>query len=427
MSDQHLLRACEIVAQKDTQPLRRALFEQLSSRTPALRAARAVWERLGPGGLGAAFVGTLALERVLEVRFPGQDADLLAVGKYENERRQFAALGALDPTLHVSAIALRPSINGGPPRLDASVLREGWSAIRDYANGGDFLVAARVAETVGYYLAMLPQLARHRAPAVLVSSDTNPYATAFVHAARRLGRKTCFVTHGHVAEGPPPLDFDVSLLDGPAVRDVYQRAGPIRGAVVFKGSEGVVAPMDASRLADGAKTLGVVLSILVDWRRVATLVRRLQTELRPKRTVVRLHPNRTLRDPRWAEAFDPATVRVSMGQNTLVDDVAGCQLVVAGNTSAHLTVLKAGIPTVYLPGVDEIGEDYYGFVRDGIVAAANDGSIDIAEIRRFYDDPGWPARFARFDAGYPDRQAACDRAVVEALRGLVTPRKGRSA
>ena len=63
------------------------------------------------------------------------------------------------------------------------------------------------------------------------------------------------MTHGHVAEGPPALDFDLCLLDGPVVRDVYARAGPIRGRVTFKGSEGTVRRMDASRLRRGVKTL----------------------------------------------------------------------------------------------------------------------------------------------------------------------------
>jgi hypothetical protein len=74
-----------------------------------------------------------------------------------------------------------------------------------------------------------------------------------------------------------------------------------------------------------------------------------------------------------------------------------------------------------------MGDDYYGFARDGIVARAAPGSIDPAAIARFYRDPQWPARFARFDAGYPDRQPDCDRAVREALRALLAPRGSRKA
>lgn len=422
MQEPELSRACEIVARKDAQPLRRALFEQLSDRTRAVRAARTAWEHLGNGRRAAAFVSALAVKSYLEVRFPTEDADVLAIWKYENERRQIAALQALDPTLRIANIEIAPSIGLGNATPAGAPWAAAWEVLRTHASRGDFLIAARVAETVGYYLRMLAELARQPASAVLVSSDTNPYARALVHAARRLGKRTCFVTHGHVAEGPPPLDFDLSILDGDAVRDVYERAGPVRGAVVFKGSEGVARPMDTTRLADGTRTLGIVLSILVDWRNVGRLLTRWRDTLGPERIVLRLHPNVTMRDPRWADRIDLDRVHVSLGERPLAEDVLDCDLVLAGNTSAHLTVLKLGVPTAYVQELDEVGADYYGFVRDRIVAPVDARAIALPVIARFYSDPEWPSRFARYDAGYPDSQRACDEAVIRALHELTEPR-----
>jgi hypothetical protein len=295
--------------------------------------------------------------------------------------------------------------------------------LRTHASRGDFLVAARVASTVGYYQRMLPWLARSRASAVLVSSDTNPYAMALVAAARRLGKKTCFVTHGHVAEGPPALRFDLALLDGPAVLEVYGRAGPVTAEVVFKGSEGRVRSMNTSGLSATSgtvATVGVLSSILSDPRRVGKILGRLEETRSPRRIVLRLHPNRTMRDPRWSTEVNVDSVEVSEGKRPLTEDADGCDLIVAGNTSAHLTALKWGVPTVYLPGLDEAGEDYYGFVERGVVPAfPSPEALDVDAIARFYDAPDWAVRFARFDAGYPDRQAACDEAVREALTRLI--------
>jgi hypothetical protein len=360
----------------------------------------------------------------LAVRFPARDADFLAVCKYENEERQIAALRALDPKLRIESISLetapRPGALGERPAVRE--LAAGWAVLCEHASG-DFLVAAEVASTVGYYLRMCTLLERCRAPAVLVSSDTNPYALALVHAARRVGRKTCFVTHGHVAEGPPPLDFDLSLLDGPAVREVYERAGPVRGAVVLKGSEGIARPMQTARLTRGVRTLGVVMSILVDWRRAGALLDRLRAALSPERIVLRLHPNRTMLDPRWADHLRLDGVDISFGDGSLVADAERCDLIAAANTSAHLTILKLGVPSVYVPGLDDVGDDYYGFVRERVVAtAAIDGAVDTRSIARFYDDPAWAVRFGRFDAGYLDRQEACDRAVVAGMRALLSER-----
>jgi hypothetical protein len=418
LSDPELEAACAIVAHKDVQPLRRAMFDRLVRQRPAVGAVVAAWDRVGAGRRAVALVGAVAAKSFLELGLPRSDADLLAVTAYDNEARQVAALARLVPELRVASIGMDPrAALTAWSRLPA--LARDAPLMRTYVAGGDFLVAARVASTIGYYRRLRPWLATTKTPAVLVSSDANPYAVALLAAARSLGRRTCFVTHGHVAEGPPPLDVDLALLDGPVVHEVYARAGPIRGRVVYKGSEGAVRTMRTDGLKRGIRTLGVVLSILVDWPRVGELVRQLRADVRPGRLILRLHPNRDMRDPGWARHVD-AGIEVSDDGRSLVDDVTACDLVVAGNSSAHLTVLKLGVPTACVDALDDMGHDYYRFVAEGIVPEVH-GGLDPARLVAFYEDPGWAARFARFDASYPDRQPECDRDVAAALRALCRP------
>lgn len=426
-----LERACEIVAEKDVQPLRRALFRRLAEQRPTVRAALATWDRLGKGSSRAAFVAAYAAKSFLDPRLPDRECDIVAAWQYANERRQVETLARLVPELRLACVTLGPTALlsltrwrelVAPPRAGHGA----WTLLERFARRGDFLVAARVAGTIGHYLRMRSFLEQSPARAVLVSSDANPFPLALVCAARELGKKTCFVTHGHVADGPPPLDFDLSLLDGPAVREVYARAGPIRGRVAFKGSEGFVRRMDPSRVRRGVRTLGVFLSILVDWRRVSEVLARLRAELRPERVVLRLHPNREMRHSGWAGPLDLGGVRVSDGDRTLVADAEACDLVAAGNSSAHLSVLKLGVPTLYVPELDELEPDYYRFVAEGIVAPKPTGPLDLEQIATFYEGPGWMARFARFDAGYPDSQARCDNEVATELRRLVGRQGGAS-
>lgn len=108
-------------------------------------------------------------------------------------------------------------------------------------------------------------------------------------------------------------------------------------------------------------------------------------------------------------------MEVSDGERVLTEDAARCDLVVSGNSSAHLSVLKAGVPTAYVAGLDLLSDDYYGFVAQGIVPQ----SLDPEAVGRFYAEPGWVERFRRFDAAYPDREEECDRAVRVALARLV--------
>lgn len=415
-----LERACGIVALKDTQPLRRALFRRKTERSVAVQAALATWRVLGTGRRARAFVGAYGAQSFWGVRAPERDASVWTLAQYANERRQLEALEALVPEQDVARLELEPALI--VPRADRpsiAMRRVARALLADYVARGDFLVAARVASTLGYFLRMFPMLARSRARAVWVSSDANPYAVALTAAARAHGLRTCFVTHGHVAEGPPALDFDLAIVDGPAVRDVYARAGTIRAHVVFRGSEGEVRPMQTAELRRHVETLGVFTSILVSWPAVGRAIARLRAVHAPRRVLLRLHPNREMRDRDWAAHLDLSGVEVSDGDRSIEEDASRCALVAAGSSSVHLSVLKLGVPSLYVRDLDELDDDYYRFVQLGILPRATDAGPSREQIAAFYEDTGWPARFAHFDAAYPDRQAACDADVRRALLALV--------
>ena len=417
--DAALERACAIVARKDVQPLRRALFARKAQRDAAIRAALAVWARLPTREARVAFVSLYGAHAHAQVRWPARDALVLAVHAYRNEERQLRALAALDPRLDVASITLATPRASALAR-GALAIRRARSVLASYADG-DFLVAARVAATAGSFLRMDEALARSTARAVWVSSDGNPYAVALARAAASRGIRTCFVTHGHVAEGPEPLDFDLAILDGEVVREVYARSGPIRGRVVLRGTEGAARPMCVTRLEGGIETLGVLASILVDYARLGDTIRRLRESLRPRRVLLRLHPNLEMRDPHWRRALASPDVVVSDGGRTLEEDLDASDLVVAGNSSVHLGALKRGVPSAYDPRLDDAPDDYYRFVEMGIVprlASELSPSASCASLRAFFEDPQWAARFARFDAGYLDPEARA-REVREALRELV--------
>ncbi len=424
--DDALARACAIVAHKDSQPLRRALFRRKAERTPAIRAALATWRVLGTSSAAAAYVAAYAAASFVETRLPRSDAPIWAAWQYENEERALSSLARLDPALRLAPVTFgfgpRPVLEalGAAPR---PVDRRAWRILSEYAGRGDFLVAARVASTVGYFQRLLPALERSSARAVWVSSDTNPYAVALTHAAECAGRRTCFVTHGHVAEDPPPLAFDLAIVDGAAVRDVYARAGPVRGRVVFRGAQGSARPMRTAPLRGEIGTVGVFLSILVDPAKLARAITELREALGPRRLLLRLHPNHQMRDPRWDRGVDLRGVEVSDATRPLEDDAARCELVAAGNSSAHLTALKLGVPSVYVGALDEVPDDYYGFVAARLLPSLSaEPRPTPGQIAAFYEDPGWARRFARFDAAYPDRQGECDREVRAALLELIAPR-----
>lgn len=414
------------VAHKDGAPFRQHAFAYLASRRAPVRLAVGLHRAL-PRPLARGMVSAFGWASALKTDLPPKPADIVTAGLYRNEERQFAALRRGMPGVHYLAVDLgRPALTRGRTwgrALRALASAEAHRTMRAAASGDDFLVAARRAETVGHWLGLRGSLERTGARAVLVSSDTNPYACALIARAREAGLRVAFVNHGHIpADGMPPLDVDLAILDGEALLDVYRTAGPVTADVVFRGSEGSYRPMRTDGLRGGAPTVGIFASLLVDWARLGGMLPALRTALGAARFVLRLHPNQAIRDPDWRRhvPLQPDDV-VSEGDRVLLDDAARCDLVIAGNSSCHLSVLKHGVPALYLPGLDDVPHDFYRMLELGILASAESpADADPAAIAAFYEDEAWADRFTHFDAAYPGRDAELAARAADALRGLVS-------
>ena len=413
-----LVRAARVVAFKDRQPFRQAMFAYLAGHRRTVSAVLAAYAPIQGTSLSTLAISGYGLLAWLGLDAPDEDAELWSVAAYRNEERQFEFVRRAAPQLRVAAMRLRPR----PTRrtLRAAALagvaiarRPGrlaplWRTVQRHDRRDGFLVACRVASTLGYYLRARSELESdhgRRVQAVLVSSDSNPYAVGVAAAARALGRRVVYITHGHLPEGPPTLDVDLAFLDGPALLRVYERAGPVRGKVVFKGAEGELRPMRARRptLSPRGLVVGVFASILVDWRSFWARVVEIEAALKPARLIVRLHPNTVIRDP--AALHGKPTLdhlSISSGETILTDDAAACDLVIAGNSSCHLTVLRFGVPSVYVPGLDTVPHDFYRFLQDGLIPSVTSATkLDYDGIVDFYASPQWPGRFAEYDPAYP--------------------------
>lgn len=427
-----LRRAVEIVAYKDAQPFRQAVFAYLAGHQPAARGAQRLYAALraapavGGAHPSAALVAAYGLLAFLRLELP-RGHRMVAVGEYRNEERQFAWLEAvlgeeLGRASGDGRLALRAESARALAALlaEPALLREALAHVAEVDRAhADFLVSARCAQTAGVWLRARQLLRGHDARAILVSSDSNPLAMGVAWAARDAGRRTVYINHGHIPDGPPRLDFDLSILDGPALLRVYEESQGYAGAVVYKGAEGEQRPMDTAGLrADRPLVLGVFMSLIVDWPAFGALFQRIRAALRPARVILRLHPNEVIRDPRALDHLDlDAAVEVSRGEAVLTHEAARCDLVLAGNSSAHLTLLRYGVPTACLPGMDLVPHDFYRFLRLGIVPEVPaPEALDRLALAAFFDDPAWAGRFRSFDAGYQAEELSPGvRAAVRAL------------
>lgn len=211
---------------------------------------------------------------------------------------------------------------------------------------------------------------------VLVSNDHLVENRSLVYQARRRGITTAYLQHASVARDFPPLEFDLSFLDGIVARDMYQSAenllptrarSQMRRQVVLSGNKRPLTVEDASR----GDRVGIAINPLSDLSRVESFVESL-SELGRLMTL-RFHPAIELTVVRdllasWnkfeLEVSDPKV-------DSLGNFLARLAVLVAGDSNIHLEASLLGVPSIMVP-MEKEWIDVYEFARNGLVPFCSD-------------------------------------------------------
>lgn len=263
-------------------------------------------------------------------------------------------------------------------------------------------------------------LKRHKPSALIVANDHSPLPLGFAGAARTLSIKTAYIQHAHVTPDMPALRVDLAILDGPSARDTYAGVAdiPPQTEIVYRGLEGKERPMRLDKI-DGKQqiTAGLFVNIL-DYHVLQETISDIISHSEIEKLIIRGHP---------AFPIDPTKIdtgsRVSIAEAgiPLWDDAQKCDIVFGGNSGFHLLVLKFGIPCVFYDALDYINYDDYGFVHHDIVyEAKNIRTLDLNDVRRYYEGQLWPERFRYFDASYQKDITAFNEDVRNTLNNFLT-------
>jgi hypothetical protein len=407
-----LVRVVRTVIRADTDPARQALFANLvqSHRFVRLiyRAHRAI-QGTWPAAVLVSSYGVAAFFGIAPAR--NRAARVLALAKHANARRQVQRVGSwLDPAdiafIRTGAAAfLHPS---GLPALASLWCRprpfQWLRLIRAVDRRYGFLVSCRVAGAVSWYARAKRVLDASRPGAVLVSSDSQPEEMAFVAAAAAAGIPSVFVSHAYPTPLSPPLQFDLSILEGTAELAARRQKGPVRGRVILAGIGGESAPMNPSGLALRHPVIGIFAPKAVAWDALAALIEDCQ-RLHARQVIVRWHPS-MLERPHLRRSLRGAFTNVveSPRDADIADVAKQCNWVIVDeNSHAHLPVLRLGIPTIAVRlGVYPASRvDQYGLLAAGVVfpTVPSIADFDRDAVAAFYAGD-WADRFARFDASY---------------------------
>lgn len=391
------------IRKRDSSSTRRKLFAALVAEKRLVRAAyRAFQSRRLKPWVSVALLA-YSFRRLFQIRFRLNGTEV-RIFHYLNERRAVERISTGDS----GAIWYGGWPSLGNLRFTFSLRKtRQWARVsmRLLERNG-FLIGARQAEFLLLYgyCARVLEAQGVRGRTFISASESNPEIIAVSLAARRNGNRTVFVNHNAMEREAGTFFHDEILVPGVAfaekVRSNLARVAPGPNIIV-SGSSG---PRPVPRLPDfdRIERIGIVCSVITA---PGGLRRTIETCLRAfpnAKILVRPHPNRSI--ARVASAELPPDPRVHLSKGAfapLATEAGDWDFAIVGNSSSHLELLAAGVPTVYLD-IDGLDDDLFEFVGQGLVPGISGGSLDpkhlAARMTSVYARDRWAEIYARYDA-----------------------------
>jgi hypothetical protein len=389
------------------------LFTNLMQARASVRLAFRLHARVAGTWASAVLVSGYALGYFLRIAPPARRGVLvLGVAKHANARAQIDRvcgwLAPEDSDRLGARFRVRGAATGLLQLLSPAAFRDerrSFRIVRRLDRRYGFLVACRAAAAVAWYLRTKGVLREYRPRAVLVSSDSNPEEVGFTAAAAALAVPRIFVSHAYPTPFAPPLNFNLSILEGHAAVRARLRRGPITGEIALAGVDGESMPLDVSRLERQRPVVGIFAPKATNWVTFAAAIDDCRAVFGARRVVIRWHPSR-LDQARYLHLLsDRSGIEESPMSATLPEVARQCDWVIADeNSNVHLPVLKLGIPTVVVKGLGlypESRADMYGFAAAGVVFPPVRSLRDLrAPAFTTFFDAAWIDRFRQYDASY---------------------------
>ena len=252
-----------------------------------------------------------------------------------------------------------------------------------------------------------------------VASDHAPVARALVSLSKERNTKTCYVQHARVTEYFPPLNTDLSVLYDEVSLDVYRRSAELSGKA-FDARTVFMPPFSESFRQPDVRgefhRIGLCLSRFPEIDRLLPVVSHLSSLSYVNNIILRPHPACRL-DLSLLLSCEKVSAQ-PVGQS-LVDFSASIDVALVPSSGVAVELLHNGIATFYLEGVDDLPDDYYGFVRDGILPKFNQDLLSSAESINALFDEKWKSKFSNYDVTVSRSIDDCRHAVSREFETLL--------
>jgi hypothetical protein len=222
----------------------------------------------------------------------------------------------------------------------------------------------------GYYELSCRYLDTYKPRAIIFANDHNTDPRALLLAARIKNIPTIYIQHASVSTSFPPLQFNLSLLEGQDAWDKYRQCGPIEGDVKLIGMPKADRYLAAKNWQTTIRTVGICANIIDDQESIQETVQTLSRRFPDLEFTFRPHPG----DQRVFN-FDlapEANVEFSEARTEPAFEFLQKQdAIIAADSSIHLEATMLNILSLYYPfRPGTFIDDYYGYVQQGLIERA---------------------------------------------------------
>lgn len=358
-----LLCALRAQIRKDTYGERSALFRSLLGQKPL---ARLVFSVLDCSLILKVFTCALFAHCRAQARIPTGKFHVAIVGT-RGEKLAFDRLTTALPHQNILEVSYGSSI-AALARIPAAPLRFArlfWRLNKKYP----FFVCLRAAETVGFYGFLVKKWRSEKAASVTVFSEGNPHGLGAMAAAHACFIPVVYVAHAPIVTNPSRLNVHLAVFYGPSAEADFRAVGSAMKKVLLYGW---ISPQTTQ------SSRGLCISLSKDVS-LSFLRELLEAPNKANSVIVRLHPNSLIPEKVISSAL-PAHAELSFGRS-LEHDLSRTAVHIAGNSTVHLESLARGVPSYYLPELDNTKDFPISAIRAKMVPSISRNTLQEILLR----------------------------------------------
>lgn len=216
---------------------------------------------------------------------------------------------------------------------------------------------------IGMYRLVFLQLRNSKVGAFLGENDHRGINQITYTACRRLGIKTIYVQHAVVNSKFPPLQADLSLLQGETAIDNYVKITKPKSKIVLVGSPKYDKALQSLNSSRKGKYVGFCVNMISveEFELLLTTIAELNQNFK---VCIRFHPHLPQKS---RELFENMDVEYSYPEDEKeIDFIINCFAVISGDSSILLDSVVLKRWPIYFTQSSRFN-DYYGFLKNGVV------------------------------------------------------------